>query len=132
MQDYRKLNVWQKAHRLAIVVYATTESFPSKETYGLTSQLRRAASSIPANIAEGCGRGGRAEFTRFLRIAMGSANEVQYYFLLARDLKLLDGQVHATMDQQIDELMRMLSSLIKKTRTDSPKLDQASSPVCEP
>ena len=89
MQDFKKLKVWQNSHNLTLAIYRATESFPSPELYGLTTQMRRSCSSIPANIAEGCGRDGDAEFARFLRIAMGSAAELDYHLLLARDLGFL-------------------------------------------
>ena len=78
MQDFRKLAVWRKAHELTLAVYASTARFPRDEIYGLTSQLRLPASSVPANIAEGCGRGSNADLARFLQIALGSASEVEY------------------------------------------------------
>jgi four helix bundle protein len=88
MRDFRKLMVWQKAHQLTLGIYELTANFPRDEVYGLTSQVRRAAASIPANVAEGCGRDGDTELARFLRIAMGSANELEYHLILARDLGL--------------------------------------------
>ncbi len=111
MQDFRNLQVWGKAHHLTLAVYAATVSFPKHETYGLASQLRRACSSIPANIAEGCGRNGKAELRRFLEIAMGSASEVEYHLLLSRDLSYLDYQKHAELDESVKEIKRMLASL---------------------
>ena len=89
MKDFRKLEVWEKAHALTLSVYHAADPFPREELYGLTSQIRRAAVSIPTNIAEGCGRGSEAELARFLQIAMGSASEVEYELLLARDLGFL-------------------------------------------
>ena len=86
MQDFKKLTVWQKAHLLTVAAYKATEAFPKDELYGLTSQIRRACISIPANIAEGCGREGKVEFNRFLQIALGSATELEYHLLLAYDL----------------------------------------------
>jgi four helix bundle protein len=83
MQDFRKLVAWRKAHELTLRVYDVTASFPKDEVYGLTSQMRRASSSIPANIAEGCGRNGNAELARFVYIALGSASELEYHLLLA-------------------------------------------------
>ena len=83
MKDYRSLQVWQKSHELTLSVYEVTQSFPNDEKYGLTSQLRRSASSIPSNIAEGCGRGSDADFARCCQIAMGSACEVNYQLLLS-------------------------------------------------
>ena len=89
MKDFRQLKVWEKAHLLALAVYPITARFPREKTYGLTAQIRRAASSIPSNIAEGCGRDGDAELARFCIIARGSATELEYQLLLARDLTLL-------------------------------------------
>jgi four helix bundle protein len=89
MKDFRDLVVWQKSHQLTLAAYRETMSFPSDERFGLTSQIRRSAASVPANIAEGCGRCGNGEFHRFLQVAMGSASEVEYHFLLAHDLKYL-------------------------------------------
>jgi four helix bundle protein len=89
MKNFRELKVWGKSHQLTLAVYKATTTFPREEEYGLTSQLRRACASVPANIAEGCGRGSEADFARFLQIAMGSASELEYHLLLARDLNLL-------------------------------------------
>ena len=82
MKDYRELKVWERSHQLALAVYKVTTTFPKDELYGLTSQIRRACASIPANIAEGCGRSGDAELARFLQIAMGSASELDYHLYL--------------------------------------------------
>lgn len=89
MKDFRKLQVWEKAHRLTLDVYRVTRNFPKAELYGPTSQMRRAASSIPTNIAEGCGRGSDGELARFSQIAMGSASELEYLLVLARDVEYL-------------------------------------------
>jgi four helix bundle protein len=89
MRDFRELKVWEKAHAMALNVYRATAQFPRDELYGLTSQVRRACTSIPANIVEGCGRNGDAELARFFRIAMGSASELEYHLLLASDLNFL-------------------------------------------
>jgi len=94
MKDFRDLQVWQKAHDLTLLVYQTTTRFPRAEQYGLTSQLRRASSTVAANLAEGCGRKGDAELARFCSIAMGSASELEYHLLLARDLRLLTESDH--------------------------------------
>jgi len=90
MKNFKELNVWLKAHQLVLAVYQVTKSFPSDELFGLTSQMRRAAASIPANIAEGCGRSSDAEFARFLYISFGSASELEYHILLAHDLGMLN------------------------------------------
>ena len=95
MQDFKKLAVWQKAHQLTLQVYSVTQAFPPNEMYGLTGQLRRATSSVPANIAEGCGRNGNREFIRFLHIAFRSASESEYHLLLASDIHYLsEGEYH--------------------------------------
>ncbi len=117
MQDFRNLNVWQKSHELTLAVYRATVAFPKSELYGLTSQLRRASSSIAANIAEGCGRGGDADFARFVQVAMGSASEVEYHLLLARDLGLLPDDAYQNLDGQVTEVKRMLATLIKTLKT---------------
>jgi four helix bundle protein len=90
MQDFRELQVWRKAHRLTLAVYRATAGFPREELYGLTGQIRRSCSSIPANLAEGCGRSGDSDFARFCSIAIGSASELEYHLLLAKDLHLID------------------------------------------
>ena len=89
MKDFHELKVWQKAHQLVLAVYRFTASFPREELHGLTSQLRHSSSSIPANLAEGCGRNGDAEFVRFWSIAAGSASELEYHLLLAKDPELM-------------------------------------------
>lgn len=119
MQDFRKLRVWEKSHHLALVIYRTTVTFPKEELYGLTSQARRAATSIPANIAEGCGRGGKADLARFLQIAMGSASELEYHLLLARDLDLLSSADYKRLTGGVIEVKQMLAALIKKLKTDN-------------
>ena len=93
MQNFESLKVWQKSHELTLAIYKATANFPKDELYGLTSQIRRACASVPANIAEGCGRTGKAELARFLQVAMGSASELEYHLLLVHDLGLLrDGE----------------------------------------
>jgi four helix bundle protein len=89
MKDFRDLKVWAKAHAVALGCYEITKTFPREEVFGLTSQFLRAGSSVGGNIAEGCGRRGNAELHRFLQIAMGSANELEYHLLLSRDLGYL-------------------------------------------
>jgi four helix bundle protein len=116
MKDFRDLKVWHKAHQLTLEVYAATGSFPKEERYGLTSQIRRASASIPANIAEGCGRGGDAELARFLQIAMGSASELEYHVLLAHDLELLPSTDYEKLENQTLEVKRMLAPLINRLR----------------
>ncbi|MBI1875623.1 MAG: four helix bundle protein [Acidobacteria bacterium] len=119
MKDFRDLQVWQKAHQLTLAVYRHTASFPRDERYGLTTQLRRSSSSIAANLAEGCGRNGDAELARFCSIAMGSASELDYHLLLARDLKLLNTTDYTEVAQQATEVKRMLTGLLQKLTADS-------------
>ena len=116
MQDFKKLTVWGKGHRLTLAVYKATTGFPKDELYGLTSQIRRACASIPANIAEGCGRTGRAELGRFLQVAMGSASELEYHLLLAYDLTLLGESDYRSLASQVVEVKRMLSAFIGKLK----------------
>jgi four helix bundle protein len=118
MQDFHDLKVWQRSHCLTLTVYRVTRSFPKEELYGITSQMRRCSSSIPANIAEGCGRHGKAELARFLQIAMGSASELEYHLLLALDLKLLKEAEHREIVGEVIDLKRMLSAFLKKLRAE--------------
>jgi four helix bundle protein len=118
MRDFRKLSVWGKPHSLAVEIYQMSSSFPQNEIYGITSQIRRACVSIPANIAEGCGRDGEAEFRRFLQIALGSASELEYHLLLVHDLKMLSEEKHKQPDNRVTEIKRMLTSLIQKLKSD--------------
>ena len=118
MQDFHALKVWEKAHQLTLDIYRVTKSYPKDELYGLTSQIRRASSSIPANIAEGCGRRSDAELARFLQIAMGSASELEYHLLLARDLNYVDGSIHERLANQVIEVKRMLTSFIQTLKAD--------------
>ena len=116
MQDFRNLKVWEKAHALTLDVYRQTRSFPSEERFGLTSQLRRSCSSMPANLAEGCARAGDIEFARFVNIALSSASETDYHFLLSRDLNYLDESMYAKLFDQISEVKRMLNSFERSLR----------------
>ncbi len=118
MRDFREVKVWEKSHHLTLAVYKITGKFPREEQYGLTSQIRRSCTSIPANIAEGCGRGGVAELARFLQIAMGSASELEYYFLLARDLAYLKPSDYEQLTNGVTEVKRMLTAFIQKLRAD--------------
>ena len=114
MQDFKKLIVWRKSHLLVLSVYKVTANFPDNEKYGLTSQIRRSAASIPTNIAEGCGRKSKAEFTHFLNISMGSASELEYQLLLANDLHLVTEKEYDQLQINLIEVKRMLSSLTNK------------------
>lgn len=113
MRDFRELKVWEKAHELTLDIYRLTRSFPKDELYGLTSQFRRAAASIGANIAEGCGKKSRADFARFLQTALGSASELEYELLLAHDLGYIEKEIHRVLTEQTQEIKRMLTGFIQ-------------------
>ncbi len=114
MRDFRELQVWEKSHQLTLAMYKATTRFPREELYGLTSQMRRSCASIPANIAEGCGKRSNPDFSRFLQIASGSASELDYHLLLARDLHFLSAVDYEKLYGSLNEVRRMLSSLIVK------------------
>lgn len=116
MRSFRTLKVWDKAHRLTLAIYASTADFPHEEVYGLTAQMRRSCASIPTNIAEGCGRDGRLELARFLRIAMGSASELEYQLVLARDLGMLKAETFEEHSAAVEEVKRMLSAYLQTIR----------------
>lgn len=119
MRDFRQLKVWEKGHQLALAIYADTAPFPATEQYGLVRQMRRSSTSIPTNIAEGCGRSGEPEFARFLQIAMGSASELEYQLLLAHDLALLSDSNYEQLGGDVGEVKRMLGAFIRTLRADS-------------
>ncbi len=113
MSDYKDLRVWNKAHEMTLDIYKLTNGFPSREMYGLVSQIRRASSSIPTNIAEGCGTLHKKEFVRYLGIARGSCNEVEYQLILSKDLGYINEEVYAKTTIQIKDIQRMINGLIK-------------------
>lgn len=114
MKDYKNFTVWQKSHQLTLDVYKIVNDFPKEELFGLVSQMKRSSSSIPTNIAEGCGRNSDKDFARFLIIAFGSANELEYQFILSRDLNFIDAEMSENLMLQIEEIKKMLNSLISK------------------
>jgi four helix bundle protein len=114
MQDFKNLEVWNKAHNLTLVLYKATSRFPKEELFGLTSQIRRCSASIGANIAEGTGRTGHAELHRFLQIARGSTTELEYHCILSRDLGLLTSEQYLECSGRVMEIRKMLTSLIKR------------------
>lgn len=114
MEDFKNLKVWAKAHQLTLAIYQSTRKFPRDEIYGLTSQIRRASVSIGANIAEGCGRRSDPEMKRFVQIARGSASELEYHLLLARDLQLLTVEEFKDLEAKALEIQRMLASLAQR------------------
>ena len=118
MKDFRNLKVWEKAHSLTLAVYQATGRFPRHELFGLTSQMRRCSASIGANIAEGCGKRGNNEFQRFLQIASGSASELDYHFLLARDLGFFEEMDYRRLAGELLQLRKMLTALLQKVQGD--------------
>lgn len=119
MRDFRQLNVWDEAHKLTLEIYKLTKEFPKEELFGLTSQMRRASVSIASNIAEGCGRGSNKEYAQFIQIALGSAYEIDYQILLAKDLGYLTNDVYKSLNERVDKTKRQLAALLKKVRESS-------------
>jgi four helix bundle protein len=111
-RDYRKIKAWQFADRLAVDVYKTTAQFPKTEVWGLVSQMRRAAVSVPANIVEGSARRGESEYVRFLYIAISSLAELGYYIKFARDVGYLPAKLHAKLAAMQEETAKTLRGLI--------------------
>src|SRR5947209_17813188 len=112
MRNYRELQVWHKAHKLTLDLYRLSREFPREELYGLSSQMRRAAVSIGANLAEGCGRRTSTELARFVRIALGSASELDYHLLLSRDLGFMATEEFASASAALTEVRKMLTSFL--------------------
>jgi four helix bundle protein len=127
MRDYKNILAWQKADDLTVAIYETTRPFPREEIYSLTSQLRRAAYSVPANIAEGASRRPQKDYLHFLYIARGSAAEVAYFIHLSRRLGYLEEDAHARLSNQAEETSRVLTGLIRAVEKEIELLD--SSPV---
>ncbi len=117
MSDYKKLKVWEDAHKFTIDIYNITGKFPNNEQYGLTSQIRRSASSIPTNIVEGCGQLDNGNLIRFLGIAKGSAFELEYQLLLAKDLKYITNEEYKFLVAKIQSIICMLTGLIKSLKS---------------
>ena len=112
VRNYRELEVWEKSHKLTLELYTLSRRFPKEEVYGLTSQMRRAAVSIGANLAEGSGRRTSAELARFVRIAMGSASELDYHLLLCRDFEFISNEQYDRTVRELVRIRKMLSSLL--------------------
>jgi len=123
MKDFRDLRVWERAHQLTLQVYKVTGSFPREERFGLTSQIRRCSTSIGANIAEGCGKGSNNEFQRFLQIAAGSASELDYHFLLARDLGFLPKPDYLALADDLAALRKNVDVFAMQSRCRTPPLE---------
>ena len=115
--DHRDLEVWKRGHQFTLDIYRATRGFPKDELYGLTTQLRRAAISIPANLAEGGARQSRREFLQFCYIARGSASEIAYLLLVASNLGMLSSNVFARLREECERISKMLTTLIKSLHT---------------
>ena len=121
--------MWEKAHQFTMAVYEASARFPKEELHGLTAQVRRASATIPANIAEGCGRDSDSDFAYFLQIAMGSAYETEYQLLLSRDLGFMVEAEYSTLQNCLQEVKHMISSLIKSLHMGNPKPQQSANPA---
>lgn len=120
MRNFKELEIWEEAHKLTLEVYRVTSEFPPEEKFGIISQMRRSASSIPMNIAEGCGRGTDKELKRFCEIAMGSASELEYQLILINDLSYLDERLYLTLSSSLVVLKKRLNSFIQFLKTKIP------------
>ena len=114
MRDFKKYDIWQLSHELTLEVYKITSTFPKEELFGITSQLRRATSSIPTNISEGCGRNSDKEFNQFLNIALGSALETEYLFILSKDLNYLNQEQFQDLELKINNIKSKIYKLKQK------------------
>ena len=117
MRNHRNLQVWGKAHKLTLAVYQEASTFPREERFGLTSKIRRSCISIPANLAEGCGRRSDGEMARFVQISMGSCSEFSSHLLLASELGFLDQATYKSLGTDWSEVMRMLSALSQRLKS---------------
>jgi four helix bundle protein len=128
MQDYRELSVWDKSHQLVLLTYRATTDAPERKYPGLASQIRRAAASIPANIAEGCGHNTQRELARFLSFALASAFELHYHLQLSLDLGLLSKSDFARLDARTEQVKKMLSSLVSRVRQNADRQENKRAP----
>lgn len=117
MRDYKKYDVWVKSHHLVLIVYKEIAPlFPKSEQFELTSQMKRAAYSVPFNIVEGCGRNTDKDFAHFLDMALGSTQELEYCFLLLKDLSFIDEDNYNSVNEKVNEIKAKLINLIKSIR----------------
>ena len=116
MRDFKKYDIWKLSHVFTLKIYELTKSYPTDEIYGIISQIRRASSSIPTNISEGCGRDSDSEFNRFLTIALGSASEVEYLIILSKDLNYIDENPFIILNEEINIIKRKIYSLKQKLK----------------
>ena len=111
MRDFKKYDIWQLSHTFTLRIYSNTSLFPKDELYGITSQIRRASSSIPTNISEGCGRNSDKEFNQYLNIALGSASETEYLIILSRDLNYIDTETFEILEKEINTIKSKIYKL---------------------
>jgi len=116
MRDFKKYDIWKLSHVFTLKIYELTKSYPKDETYGMISQIRRASSSIPTNISEGCGRDSDTEFNRFLTISLGSATEVEYLLLLSKELNYIEKDSFIILNEEINIIKRKIYSLKQKLK----------------
>lgn len=114
MRNFKNYEVWKASHQLCLEVYKITQGLPNSEKFQLITQMQRAAYSIPSNFSEGCGRGSDRDFNRFVQIALGSAHELDYFFILCKDLSFIEGEKFKNLDFKVNEIKKMLYSLSKK------------------
>ncbi|MBR3670824.1 MAG: four helix bundle protein [Fibrobacter sp.] len=115
MRDFHSLEIWKKSHSLTLSIYEiTAKQFPNTELFALTSQLRRAVSSIPINIAEGCGRKSKKDLAHFIQIAIGSSSEVEYQLFLAKDLKYINENTWRALNNNVIEIRKMMFAFANK------------------
>ena len=114
MRDFKKHEIWQLSHSLTLDVYKITSNFPKEEAYGLTSQIRRAVTSVPTNISEGCGRNSDKEFNHFLNIALGSASEIEYLLILSKDLNYITEELFSELNLKTNTIKSKIFKLKDK------------------
>ena len=119
MRDFQQLTIWQRSHVITLKIYSVTKNFPKEELFGLTSQMRRSSSSVPTNIAKGCGRESLIEFKRFLIIAAGSASELQYQIILCKDLNYMNEYIFKELYEEVIEIKKMIFSYSQKLKADN-------------
>ena len=116
MRDFKKYDIWQLSHQLTLDIYKLTNSYPKEEMYGITSQIRRASTSIPTNISEGCGRNSDAEFNHFLNIALGSTLETEYLLILSKDLNYIETIEFLKLEKEVNIIKSKIYTLKNKLK----------------
>lgn len=114
MRNFQSLSIWQRSHLLALETYLITKKFPKEELFGLSSQMRRSASSVPTNIAEGCGHQSNAQLSKFLHIALGSISELHYQFILCKDLHYISEPLFNKLETETIEIRKMIFAYLNK------------------